>query len=237
MELLVQFVSPPARCGYLPDQMWQYENALIHTMTPSEYERYVEQGWRRFGRMMFRPRCPSCSACRSLRIDVARFRPNRSQRRNERLNSQTVTLTVGEPSLSPEALALYDRYHAYQSAAKGWPEHQPADAGGYIDSFLDQPFPIEEWRYTIGDRLVGVGIVDRLPKSLSAVYFFSEPAERKRGLGTWNVLSVLRRAAELKLPFVYLGYHVPECQSLAYKDHFRPNQILTPAGRWREHRS
>lgn len=237
MELFAEFVSPPARCGYLPDREWQFENALIASMTTQDYELRMEQGWRRFGRMMFRPRCPTCSACQSLRVDVAAFRPNRSQRRNRRLNENVVTMSIHEPRVSRECLSLYDRFHAEQSRTKGWTEHPPGDAAGYFDSFVDQPFPVEEWRYLLDGNLVGVGMVDRLPRSLSAVYFFSEPGEQNRGLGTWNVLSLIERACVLGLPFVYLGYHVPDCRSLAYKSNFVPNQRRLPTGEWQVYRS
>jgi arginine-tRNA-protein transferase len=139
--------------------------------------------------------------------------------------------------VAADSLAIYDRYHAHQSQMKGWPNHPTDDSVSYFDSFVDQPFPVEEWRYTIDGRLVGVGIVDRLPGSLSAVYFFSEPDERPRGLGTWNVLSVIDRARALQLPFVYLGYHIPECPSLAYKANFTPNQKQSPAGEWQVYRT
>jgi arginyl-tRNA--protein-N-Asp/Glu arginylyltransferase len=237
MRLSLEFVSPPATCGYLPDRLWQFENALIETMTPAEYQRRMEQGWRRFGRVMFRPRCPDCNECRSLRVDVQRFRPNRSQMRNRRLNEGVVVPTIGEPQLSPEALDLYDRYHAHQSTAKGWQEHPFQDAGAYFDSFVDQPFPVEEWRYQMDGRLVGIGYVDRLPSAISAIYFFSDPQLRQRGLGTWNVLSIIERAAQLDVPFVYLGYHIDSFPSLTYKANFVPNQKQLPDGTWQSFRT
>ena len=47
------------------------------------------------------------------------------------------------------------------------------------------------------------------------------------------MLSLIRGAAERKLPFVYLGYYVEGCQSLEYKARFRPNEVLHPDGTWR----
>ena len=81
--------------------------------------------------------------------------------------------------------------------------------------------------------MVGVGYVDRLPAGLSAIYFFHDPDERQRSLGTYNVLSVLRKAAEWNLPHVYLGYYVEGCRSLEYKTRFRPNEVLGGDGAWR----
>jgi arginyl-tRNA--protein-N-Asp/Glu arginylyltransferase len=82
--------------------------------------------------------------------------------------------------------------------------------------------------------LVGVGYVDRVPAGLSAIYFFYEPTKRDRGLGTWNVLNVIDRAAALRLPHVYLGYHVEGSDSLGYKANFVPNQARDSDGTWRD---
>jgi arginyl-tRNA--protein-N-Asp/Glu arginylyltransferase len=232
MISLLRAESPPGPCGYLPGQTWRYENELVAVMTPAEYEERLRSGWRRFGHLLFRPKCAMCRACQSLRVDVAGFRPSRSQRRNRRLNEVVIEVEVGRPALTREKIELYDRYHSYQSAAKGWPDHGAKDAGEYQDSFVLNPFPVEEWRYMLAGRLVGLGYVDRVPGGLSAIYFFYEPDLRERGLGTWNVLSVIRRAAELALPYVYLGYHVSGSPSLEYKANFVPNETLGPDGVW-----
>jgi arginine-tRNA-protein transferase len=165
-------------------------------------------------------------------VPVATFRPDRSQRRAWAANAPDIRLEVGSPAVTREKLDLYDRFHAFQHDAKGWPEHGPKNPDDYIDSFVENPFPTQEWCYYLGDRLVAVGYVDHLPVGLSAIYFFHDPAERKRSLGTFNVLAVIRGAAELGLPHVYLGYYVAGCRSLEYKARFRPNEVIGPAGTW-----
>jgi arginine-tRNA-protein transferase len=77
-----------------------------------------------------------------------------------------------------------------------------------------------------------VGYVDALPGALSAIYFYYDPDERRRSLGTFNVLSVLAAAAARGVPYVYLGYYVPGCRSLEYKARFRPYELLE-GGTWR----
>ncbi len=99
---------------------------------------------------------------------------------------------------------------------------------------MDNPFPTEEWSYFVGDRLIGVGYVDVLPGGLSAIYFFYDPDEKKRSLGTWNVLSLIDEARRRGLPHAYLGYYVAGCGSMAYKAAFRPHQLLGPDGRWHD---
>src|SRR4051794_41793521 len=81
MHSLFTFTTPATSCGYLPDETWRLEYEIVSAMTPAEYQRRLERGWRRFGFSMFHPKCPACQACRSLRGPGETFRPNRSQRR------------------------------------------------------------------------------------------------------------------------------------------------------------
>lgn len=233
MISLFHYETPPGPCGYLLDRTWQYENEVVAALSPAELDERLRQGWRRFGHLLFRPRCPACKACQSLRVDVARFRPNRSQRRNRHANEGVVQVEFGRPHLTREKLDLYDRYHAHQSTAKGWPDHGPKDASGYRESFVNNPVSVEEWRYSVDGRLVGVGYVDVVPSGLSAIYYFYDPHERHRGLGTWNVLSVIDRASRQGLSYVYLGYYVAGAASLEYKANFVPNEARDADGTWR----
>ncbi len=240
MESLFRYVATPSRCGYLHDQQWSLEYEYVGSMTREEYLERMLDGWRRFGIMLFRPACRACTACWSLRVDAARFRPDRSQRRCRRANEAEVELRIGRPAVSRAKLALYDRYHAFQTDAKGWPQHPAKDSASYVDSFVHHPFPVEEWCYYRGDRLIGVGYVDHLPGraagGLSAIYFFYDPDERQRAPGTWNVLCLIDEAVRRGLPYVYLGYYVEGCPSMSYKPRFVPNQLRGPDGTWRDFR-
>jgi arginine-tRNA-protein transferase len=236
MESLFTYLAPPSPCGYLPEETWQLEYEIVAALSPAEYVRRMQQGWRRFGDMLFRPRCPACAACQSLRVLVDRFRPNRSQRRAHRANEEEVRFRIGSPSVSQAKLRLYDRYHAFQHEVKAWPQHPAKDAESYLNSFVRNPFATQEWCYYLDDRLVGVGYVDDLPGGLSAIYFFYDPDERQRSLGTWNVLNIIEHARQRRIPYVYLGYYVENCPSLAYKGQFLPNQLRGADGIWRDSR-
>jgi arginine-tRNA-protein transferase len=232
MESDFRFLSPPSRCSYLPDRLQRLEYEHVAALTAAEYRERIVQGWRRFGRLLFRPRCTACTACRSLRVLVERFRPDRSQRRARKANEGVVRLAIGPPSVTRVKLDLFNRYHAFQAEAKGWPDRTEERAAAYHESFVDNPFPTEEWRYTLDGRLIGVGYVDTLPDGLSAIYFYYDPDERHRSLGTWNILCLIDAAATRRLPYVYLGYYVADCPSLAYKARFVPNEVRGPDGRW-----
>jgi len=236
MTSLYTFTAPRSPCGYLADREAQLHYEVAWEITPAEYEQRIDEGWRRFGHALFRPACGHCDLCRPIRIPVATFEPNRSQRRALHLNEDSVNITVNAPSASRENLALYDRYHQAQHLSKGWPEYDPKDEESYLESFVVNPFATEEWSYRIDGRLVGVGYVDSLPKGLSAIYFIHDPEERHRSLGVFNILSILRAAAAQKKPFVYLGYYVEGCRSMEYKLGYRPNELLGTDGVWRSYR-
>lgn len=236
MNSIFQYLAPAGPCGYLPDQSWRLEYEVFSALSAEEYMGRLLQGWRRFGNTLFRPRCPACNACQSLRVLVDRFRPDRSQRRARQANQGT-ELRIGRPSITRAKLELYDKYHAHQARERGWPIHDVQDSMAYANSFVDNPFTTEEWRYYVRDQLVGVGYVDVLPGGLSAIYFFYDPAYRQRSLGTWNILCLVDQAAAYHRPYLYLGYYVAGSRSMVYKARFVPNEVLGPDGQWREFRS
>ncbi len=233
MELILEHTAPPSQCGYLPEQLWSLHYELFREITASEYMQRMANGWRRFGRMLFQPRCPGCQQCQSIRVSVDHFRPNRSQKRARKANENEVELRIGPPAVTKRKLRLYDQYHSFQSTRKGWPDQPAKDAESYIQSFVDNPFETEEWCYYLGHELIGLGYVDVLPGGASAIYFFYDPDQRNRSLGTWNVLRLIEECQVRRIPHLYLGYYVPGSESLEYKANFKPNELLGSDGVWR----
>jgi arginine-tRNA-protein transferase len=82
------------------------------------------------------------------------------------------------------------------------------------------------------DGLMAACLADKLADGLSAVYSFFAPGMEKRSLGTFAVLWLIERARALGLPYVYLGYWVPESRKMAYKARFKPSEVLV-GGVWR----
>jgi leucyl-tRNA---protein transferase len=236
MESLFRYTAPPSTCGYLPDQRWSLEYEMVAGISAAEFEQRLEQGWRRFGAMLFRPQCAACKACQSLRVEVPKFKPNRSQRRAWTACADVVQVRVGTPAVSRARLDLYDRFHDFQSDHRNWPLHPNKDAASYRESFVHNPDFTEEWCYFLEDRLVGVAYADRLATSMSAIYFFYDPEVRHLSLGTFNVLCLLKECARREQPYLYLGYFVAGCRSLEYKANYTPNQIRHDDGVWRNFR-
>jgi arginyl-tRNA--protein-N-Asp/Glu arginylyltransferase len=234
METRARWTEPPRRCNYVPDHVCHLRYLNVASISRGEYMSFLLTGWRRFGHILFRQRCFGPGACQSLRVDVARFRPDRSQRRARKANAGVVSLRIGTPAVTREKVDLFDRFHAERSETKGWALYEPGDTAEYRRMFVINPFPTQEWCYFLGDALVGVGHVDELAGGLSAIYFTRDPNYSDRSLGTWNVLCIIDRAAALGLPYVYLGYHAEGSPSLHYKGRFRPNQSLDLDGVWRD---
>jgi arginine-tRNA-protein transferase len=222
---VLRFTAPPDRCSYLPKETASLEYRYAPGLGGAQFQELLRRGWRRHGLTIFRPACPSCTKCRSLRVDVRRFEPTKSQRRTLRRNAE-VQVTLAESAVTDEHLRLYNDYHSDMHQRRGWP-HDRITAGQYHESFLAGGWPFaREVRYYRNGRLAGVGLVDLVPDGLSSVYFYHDPDWRPLGPGTYSILQELQLARDLGLRYVYLGYWIAECPSMAYKGRFAPHEIL-----------
>ena len=225
MTVFIDDKGPEETCVYLPEERSRIHHRLVDGCTVEAYEAMLERGWRRFGKVFFRPACRLCSQCRSLRLDVDAFEPNRSMRRNRKRNDD-LEVRLGTANMSLEHLDLYHRYHRDMSERKGWRDKtvSPTD---YFQSFVDGHEEYgHELLYTVGERLVGVALVDILPSALSAVYCYYDPQERDRGLGVFSVLQQVELARRLGRRHVYLGYWIARNASMRYKSRYRPHELL-----------
>lgn len=218
-------IEPPRVCSYLPDQTAALEYRGYRGLTPAELEHLLARGWRRFGVDVFRPACANCQQCVPIRVDVNAFQPSKSQRRTLRRNEH-VSVTLHPASVTSEHVQLYNDWHVDMTRLRGW-RPQRHSISGYAKSFLLGDFPsTHELQYRIDGKLVGVGIIDWLPHAFSSVYFFHAPDWRDQGPGTFSLLCEIATARQLGLDYVYLGYWIKACPSMAYKNHFHPHQIL-----------
>src|SRR5688572_19964420 len=97
MQSLLVYTPPPGACSYLPDETSRLTYELVGELSAAEYEARLLAGWRRFGFSLFRPTCPACRKCLSLRVPVATFTPDRSQRRATAANDGEIALRIGTP--------------------------------------------------------------------------------------------------------------------------------------------
>ena len=211
------------------------ENLVVAQLSPMEYEQKMNNGWRKFGPVLFRPICAQCKECRPLRIPVAEFVPSRSQRRALAKNA-TLEVRYGRPVVDERRLALYNRYHTKQEVQKGWPEGERS-ADDYAFSFVHNPVPAVEISVWEGGILRAIVLTDVTPSTVSGVYHYYEPEEQSYSLGTFAMLQTILLAQKLAKPWAYFGYWVAACPSLSYKANFQPCEILTEAGSWEAYSS
>jgi arginine-tRNA-protein transferase len=222
---LFRFRTPPSVCSYLSSETASLEYRVHQTIEPLQYESMLERGWRRHGQHFFRPACPSCRQCRSLRVDVTAFAPTKSQRRTLRRNAD-VELEVAPPDATPQHVQLYNAWHADMHARRGWRGNQTT-VRQYADAFLAGHWSFaREFRYWREGRLIGVGLVDAVPAALSSVYFYHDPTWRSAAPGTFSILKEIEFARQTNRRWLYLGYWIAACQSMAYKANFGPHEIL-----------
>lgn len=219
------------RCAYLPGRQW----ALATRLAPSsdaEYRALLETCHRRSGPVAYRPVCRACAACRPIRVEAAAFRPSRSQRRS-RARNLDLAVELGPLEPTAEKVALHDRF------VRGRFETGEDQAFGSVEAYAAcfgaSPVTTIEMRYRLGERLVAVGIVDLVPEVVSSVYFYfdPDPALARRSLGVASVLEELGLVRSSGRRWLYLGYWVAGCATMAYKARYRPCELLDPQGRWR----
>lgn len=221
------FVDISVSCPYGLEQLAVYHQAMFTSIGDETMGKFFANGYRRNGNCIYSMNCPQCRACVPIRIRPERFRPNRNQRRVAQKN-RDVRAGVAPLRMSRENLTLLDRYLRTR-----FPESKSSAEEYYAGFFISAISRCFEIRYRIGDRLIGVAIVDGSEKWLNAVYFFFDPAEEKRSPGTFNILNLINFCNRNKIPLFYLGYFIEEVQAMRYKKAFRPHELLID-GTWRE---
>lgn len=222
---LFEIVEPPRQCAYLPGEVASLEYRGYQGLSPVELEEFISRGWRRFGAHLFRPACKSCEQCVPVRIDVNAFQPSKSQRRTLRRNEH-ISVELAEATLSRDHIELYNTWHRDMTQRRDWPDNQTTPQE-YGQGFLTGNFPSAcELRYFDGDKLIGIGLIDLLPTAISSIYFYHAPEWRSAGPGTFSLLCEIDLARQLGLDYVYLGYWIANCPSMAYKNRFHPYETL-----------
>jgi len=225
MRELVCLVEEPRVCSYLPSETAALEYRIVQDLDVREYEALLERGYRRFGRQLFRPGCPQCTQCVSVRVLLDEFRPSSNQRRVLRANRDVAARRV-PASGGPEHLALYNRYHQFMAQERGW---RPDSIGPveYEESFLCGGDDFAwQWEFRRDGRLVGVALMDETLKAVSLVYAFHDPDWRPSSPGTFAILHQLLDAQRRGKRHAYPGYWIEANRSMAYKARFRPFERL-----------
>lgn len=187
----------------------------------------MDRGFRRSGHVYYVPDCEGCRACEQIRVPVLEFRPSRTQRRVLRRNAD-VRVETGPPIADAARFEMFNRYQHARHDGRMACEMEEFER--YVSG---SPIETMEMSYWLGDRLVGVGLVDLCPDALSSVYFYHEPDLLHRSPGVFSSLMEIEFCRRTHRPYWYIGYYVAECSKMAYKAGFRPCELLAADGSWR----
>jgi leucyl-tRNA---protein transferase len=182
-----------------------------------EYNKLLENGWRRFGMFFFRPKCIGCSKCKPIRIKINEFNPSKSQRRIVSKNMET-EVKITNLKFKKK---LYDIYEEHSRDRFD----QITSLEDFKLSFFSNILPAKQTEFYHENKLVASGFIDISSEALSSVYFYYKTEFSYLNLGTFGVIKEIEYAKKNDLNYYYLGYYIEENKSMAYKNRFKPYQI------------
>lgn len=217
MELEI-FEANNGSCPYLENRQWYSYTFKSEKLDSMIYESLLTHGFRRSGQFFYKNNCPDCCECVAMRVPVERFVLSKSQKRTWRKN-RDIEVVWHPVSFDEESYQLYQHYsvgkHGTETSIKN-----------YWDFLVNSAVDTIMMRYYLQNKLVGVGWLDKLPNSLSSVYFAYDLEFNYRRLGIFSVLKELELARELRKSFLHLGFWVADCKAMSYKQQFKPHQLL-----------
>ncbi|MEY4531400.1 MAG: hypothetical protein RLZZ156_2121 [Deinococcota bacterium] len=187
-------------------------------VTPAELDQFLALGWRHFGTYFFRysrlPNPTQTLHIQPLRMRLANFTPNRSQRRTWQHN-QDLTTRVQKAFITPEYQHLFDLHKT--RFTQNIPD-QLEDYLGFHPEYC--PCDTRVIRIEHQQQLLAAHFIDLGQHSLSSVYSVYDPAWSERGLGIFTILKAIEFAKSLGKTWYYPGYATREPSHYDYKKQF-----------------
>ena len=228
------FVTSPAPCPYLPDRSERKVFTDLKGENADELNEALGRiGFRRSQTVSYRPSCIDCNACVSVRIVAGEFEASTTQLRPVKRNSDLVASEC-RPWATAEQFELLQKYLESRHPGGGMAAMEETDYADMVEHTPVSSFVIEYREPETGEnpgRLVGACLTDFQGDGLSMIYSFFDPEhEARAGLGNYIILDHIRRAAQMGLPYVYLGYWVEGSPRMQYKIRYRPIERLSRDG-------
>jgi arginine-tRNA-protein transferase len=213
------FAEMAVECPYrLPHDAVFYQ-ALFSPLSDRVMELFLASGYRRNGNCLYTMHCPDCTSCVPIRLEPQKFQMNRNQRRVLKKNKD-IEVEFAPINASMENIELCEKFLNCR-----YPQKNNEGRSYYQGFFLNRIIPGMEIRFRLEGRLLGTGIVDVGQNWMNAVYFFFDPDEASRSLGTFNMLSMVEACLKLDISYLYLGYYIEEVAAMNYKSRFNPHYL------------
>lgn len=214
------FVDISIGCPYSLPFVATFHQAHFAPLSERAMELFLAAGYRRNGNCLYSMRCMDCRACMPIRLHPSEFKPNRNQRRvwkkNSDLKVQLLPLLADEEDIDLCSRFLAARYPLKHNTGSGY----------YHDFFLNNIVNSARLQFRVDDRLVATSIIDVGYNWLNAVYFYFDPLESSRSLGTYNILRLIDLCRDWDIDYLYLGYLIRNVPAMSYKANFKPYYLL-----------
>jgi arginine-tRNA-protein transferase len=229
LQRLQFYLTTAYPCGYLEGREARSLIAAPHYLIDSRvYDELIQLGFRRSGKLTYRPQCENCQACVPVRLPVALFERSRSQQRAWKMHLE-LTATIVELHFSEEHFALYRAYQLARHPGGGMGTDGIEQYRNFLAESNVETVLVE---FRENGELRMVRVVDCVVDGLSAVYTFYDCSDPKACYGTYNVLWLIEQCRQRGVAYLYLGYWIAESRKMAYKKNFHPLQGLID-GEWR----
>jgi arginine-tRNA-protein transferase len=197
---IVQHFQTRGNCLYFADHRESRTEYLIfgQEVDPLIYGTLIRDGWRRYGKAIYRMRCPGCSLCIPLRIHAVSVRVGGSLRRIL-LRNRDLLIIPRPPVFTEEHYLLWRNYSLWKHSSA--PDE--LDEASYCQLFEPWSLIFEYRENSENRRLLALSHVDPLAEGLSSVYFSFASEAKGRSLGFFSMLAEACIAASMesgKLP-------------------------------------
>ena len=222
LEQPIYMLTKATSCPYLTGKV---EKRIATDISNNKkiYEELSTNGFRRVENWMYRPVCDNCSACKSYRVDIEKFKLTKSLRRISK-NFENFNCSLVKNKSTKENFALFKKYQLARH-----PGGSMSDMDEDEFTTMIETSPLNTSLLEFRDKsknLIGSVLLDIDKKNLSAVYSFFDPKFNKLGLGNYMIMQCLLFGKSKSFKYLYLGYYIKELSSMSYKSRFKPGQIL-----------
>jgi len=219
MNRITLYQTPEHDCPYLSEKM-----SITQFVDPAIipdiylYTHLSQLGFRRSGEHLYKPNCPACDSCISIRLLVQDVKFSKNQQRCIK-RSQHLDFTHVDAIDSDEHYQVYEKY--INTRHKGG-DMYPATRK------LFNNFLISDWANSqfleirLDSQLIACAVYDALINGISAIYCYFDPDYSQFSPGKLAILKQIEFAQKNWFEYLYLGYQIDECRKMNYKTNFRP---------------